>query len=149
MFYAMRIIRQPLRLLRYALPVVIPWKLESFARLGKVHQWMYDEFSLTGILQNTGFCDIRRCAANESVSEYFNRILLDIDPDGSLRKPDSLFLEAGNRDHEKDYCHMKVAIVNTYKVQESYAGAPFWLHSRLCACSTGRSMLVGFQRPSE
>jgi len=71
-----------------------PLEVGKFRLSGEVHQWMYDEFSLARLLQNTGFCDIRRRAANESAIEDFNRFLLDIEPDGSVRKPESLFLEA-------------------------------------------------------
>jgi len=61
---------------------------------GEVHQWMYDSFSIGRLLEDTGFVQIKKCGADESCIENFNSYLLDIEGDGSTRKPDSLFMEA-------------------------------------------------------
>ena len=61
---------------------------------GEVHKWMYDRWSLAKLLGECGFTESRVCAANESRIPDFNRYLLDLDADGSTRKPDSLFMEA-------------------------------------------------------
>lgn len=71
-----------------------PLEVGKFRLSGEVHQWVYDEFSLSRLLRDIGFHDIRRCSADESEIEYFNLFLLDIEADGSIRKPESLFLEA-------------------------------------------------------
>lgn len=71
-----------------------PMSIGTFRLSGEIHQWMYDEFSLSRLLESTGFCNIHRCAANESAIDDFNRFLLDIEPDGAVRKPESLFIEA-------------------------------------------------------
>ncbi len=71
-----------------------PLEIGKFRSSGEVHQWMYDEFSLTSILLNTGFCNVCKCAAHESMIEDFNSFLLDLEPDGAVRKPESLFMEA-------------------------------------------------------
>jgi hypothetical protein len=55
---------------------------------------MYDRYSLGVLLRNTGFQDIRVCRADESFIPNFNEYLLDLEADGSIRKPDSLFMEA-------------------------------------------------------
>lgn len=66
----------------------------KFRLSGEVHQWMYDEYSLGNLLKNIGFKKIRKCNANESNILEFNQYMLDIEYDGSVRKPDSLFMEA-------------------------------------------------------
>lgn len=75
-------------------PETDPLKIGNFRVSGEVHQWMYDSFSLSRLLKSVGFTEVRRCQADESSIENFNTYLLDIEPDGSVRKPDSLFMEA-------------------------------------------------------
>ena len=69
-------------------------RIGRFRLSGEVHQWMYDRYSLKALLQSTGFQKIRVCRADESDIPDFNSYLLDIEADGSVRKPDSLFMEA-------------------------------------------------------
>ena len=64
-----------------------------FRNSGEVHQWMYDRFSLTKLLEECGFVNIKICQAHESGIPDFNSYGLDI-IDGKIRKPDSLFIEA-------------------------------------------------------
>ena len=64
-----------------------------FRNSGEVHQWMYDRFSLTKLLGECGFVNIKICQAHESSIPDFNSYGLDI-IDGKVRKPDSLFIEA-------------------------------------------------------
>ncbi len=71
-----------------------PGKIGSFRISGEVHQWMYDRYSLKGLLETAGFSAIKQCRADESAISEFNSYLLDIENDGSVRKPDSLFIEA-------------------------------------------------------
>jgi predicted SAM-dependent methyltransferase len=61
---------------------------------GEVHQWMYDSYSLGKLLADCGFRRIRQCKANESGIEGFAGYHLDTEPDGSIYKPDSFFMEA-------------------------------------------------------
>jgi len=61
---------------------------------GEVHKWMYDRCSLRALLEKCGFVDITVCGAGESRIPDFNRYGLDLAGDGSVRKPDSLFMEA-------------------------------------------------------
>ncbi len=69
-------------------------RIGQFRLSGEIHQWMYDRFSLGKLLEGAGFGGIRVCRANESRIPDFNRYLLDIEADGAVRKPDSLFMEA-------------------------------------------------------
>jgi len=69
-------------------------RIGLFRISGEIHQWMYDRYSLTKLLHETGFTDIKVCRADESAIPNFNSYLLDIEPDGKVRKPDSLFMEA-------------------------------------------------------
>lgn len=45
------------------------------------------------LLNKVGFKDIQKKNADESKISKFNSYLLDIETDGSIRKPDSLFME--------------------------------------------------------
>lgn len=69
-------------------------QIGKFRRGGEVHQWMFDRFSLSRLLANAGFRNVRVCRAEESRIPGFNGYLLDIEADGGVRKPDSLFVEA-------------------------------------------------------
>ena len=69
-------------------------EIGKFRLSGEVHQWMYDEYSLGKLLQITGFNKIKKVEAIESNIENFNSYLLDIEQNGEIRKPDSLFMEA-------------------------------------------------------
>lgn len=61
---------------------------------GEVHQWMYDRYSLSRLLAEVGFRDVRPRTASESEIEGFASYHLDTEPDGSIYKPDSFFVEA-------------------------------------------------------
>ena len=71
-----------------------PIQIGQFRLSGEVHQWMYDRYSLTTLLTAAGFNNVRVCLADESAIPDFNKYLLDIEPNGAVRKPDSLFMEA-------------------------------------------------------
>jgi SAM-dependent methyltransferase len=69
-------------------------ELLSFLKAGELHKWMYDRFSLGRLLRTVGFVDVRQCSAHESAIPRFREYRLDEMPDGGVRKPDSLFMEA-------------------------------------------------------
>ena len=69
-------------------------QIAEFRASGEIHKWMYDRFSLSDLLNQTGFQQFKVCAPDESRIPAFNSYLLDINADGSTRKPDSLFVEA-------------------------------------------------------
>jgi predicted SAM-dependent methyltransferase len=64
-----------------------------FRNSGEIHRWMYDRYSLSRLLTQSGFTNIRVCQANESAIPNFNTYELDA-YQGKIRKPDSLFIEA-------------------------------------------------------
>lgn len=66
----------------------------KFRLSGEVHQWMYDRYSLGKLLTDCGFLAVRICLANESAIKEFAKYHLDTEPDGSIYKPDSFFIEA-------------------------------------------------------
>lgn len=61
---------------------------------GEVHLWMYDSVSLGALLEEHGFRQPAVCGADESEFPRFRSYELDTLPDGSARKPDSLYIEA-------------------------------------------------------
>lgn len=69
-------------------------QIGQFRLSGEIHHWMYDRYSLGKLLGDAGFCKISVRRADESGIAGFNKFHLDMLPDGSVRKPDSLFMEA-------------------------------------------------------
>jgi FkbM family methyltransferase len=63
---------------------------------GEVHQWMYDRYSLGRLMTKAGFVEVRHCSADSSSIEEFAAYNLDTEPDGTVYKPDSFFMEAQN-----------------------------------------------------
>jgi predicted SAM-dependent methyltransferase len=66
----------------------------SFRLEGEVHQWMYDRFSLARLMRETGFVDPMQRGAVESSIPGWRSFNLDTLADGTVVKPDSLFMEA-------------------------------------------------------
>ena len=60
---------------------------------GEIHQWMYDRYSLTDLLTKSGFVQIIKTTAFDSYLTDWGKYNFDI-VQGSVRKPDSLFIEA-------------------------------------------------------
>jgi predicted SAM-dependent methyltransferase len=60
---------------------------------GEIHQWMYDRYSLSGLLTKTGFEQIIKTTAFNSYLTDWGKYNFD-SVQGSVRKPDSLFIEA-------------------------------------------------------
>jgi SAM-dependent methyltransferase len=79
-----------------------PWVkfLERFirgrgaAQVGELHRWMYDKHSLKSILSNLGFREIYRVDAFTSHIEGWNSFKLDTEPDGTIYKQNSCYMEA-------------------------------------------------------
>ena len=64
-------------------------------KIGELHQWMYDELSLGGILKQTGFENIKRTEWNASRILGWGKFNFDESKDKNKpRKPDSFYLEA-------------------------------------------------------
>jgi predicted SAM-dependent methyltransferase len=69
-------------------------EIGQFRLAGEVHQWMYDRYSLRQLLHDAGFADARQVGATESAIPDWVRFELDCRADGTIFKPDSLFMEA-------------------------------------------------------
>lgn len=69
-------------------------QIGRFRQGGEVHQWMYDRYSLSLLLQNCGLDRIVQQTANESYLADWTVWNLDTETDGTIYKPDSLFMEA-------------------------------------------------------
>jgi predicted SAM-dependent methyltransferase len=65
-----------------------------FRLSGEVHHWMYDRFSLARELTAVGFSEPTVRSASESAIPDWNRYCLDVQSDGTINKPDLLFMEA-------------------------------------------------------
>lgn len=69
-------------------------RIGRFRLGGEVHQWMYDRYSLAQLMMAAGFLEPREESAMSSSIPDWELETLDILPDGTVRKPDSLFMEA-------------------------------------------------------
>lgn len=65
-----------------------------FRKSGEVHRRMYDRYSLARALEHAGFQEPEKRVAAESSIPGWVGFCLDTEPDGSVYKPDSLFMEA-------------------------------------------------------
>ena len=65
----------------------------KFRLSGEVHHWMYDRFSLMELMSAVGFTDLKVMASGESRVPKWREFHLEIGPDGSVHKPDSLIVE--------------------------------------------------------
>jgi predicted SAM-dependent methyltransferase len=65
-----------------------------FRLSGEVHQWMYDRYSLTKLLLNTGFDKPILCNAMTSAIPNWLTYNLDTMPESIVLKPDLFFVEA-------------------------------------------------------
>jgi predicted SAM-dependent methyltransferase len=69
-------------------------QIGRFRQSGEVHQWMYDRYSLSQALQKVGFTQIIQRTAHESYIPEWSAFNLDTEPDNSIYKPDSIYIEA-------------------------------------------------------
>lgn len=70
------------------------YKIGKFRSSGEIHQWMYDIYSMTMLLEKIGFKDVRKVDAFTSgINNWEKYLWLDVEG-GKVRKPDSLFIEA-------------------------------------------------------
>lgn len=83
-----QLLPQPLQKLYKAI------QIGYYRQNGETHQWMYDRYSLAVLLENCGLEQIVLRTATESYIDNWTGFNLDTEPDGSVYKPDSLFMEA-------------------------------------------------------
>ncbi|HEY6187410.1 MAG TPA: methyltransferase domain-containing protein [Pyrinomonadaceae bacterium] len=69
-------------------------QLGRFRRSGDPHLWMYDRYSLAELLRDAGFRDPQPMGAAESRIPGWADYHLDTEPDGTIYKPDSFYMEA-------------------------------------------------------
>lgn len=69
-------------------------QMGRFRQSGEVHQWMYDRYSLALIIKKCGLENIIQRTATESYISNWVSFNLDTEADGTVYKPDSLFMEA-------------------------------------------------------
>jgi predicted SAM-dependent methyltransferase len=74
-------------------PINNSFNIGKFRLGGEPHQWMYDRYSLDLLMKNIGLEEIRKCKYYESNINKFYEYFLDNEKDGSIYKPDSLFME--------------------------------------------------------
>jgi predicted SAM-dependent methyltransferase len=83
-----------IKLIRFLLPKSVKDNLFLNTSVGERHIYMYDRYSLTKLLKNSGFKDIKITSYNKSLIPHFNRYLLDINEDGTPYKGcSSLYIE--------------------------------------------------------
>jgi SAM-dependent methyltransferase len=68
-------------------------QIGRFRQSGEVHQWMYDRYSLSVLLNKIGLENVKQCSATDSYIPNWESWNLDTEPDGSIYKPDSLYME--------------------------------------------------------
>lgn len=68
-------------------------EIGSFRLGGEIHQWMYDRYSLKKLLNEVGFENIEVKTAGSSKINNWERFELDATIEGSVFKPDSLYME--------------------------------------------------------
>jgi hypothetical protein len=68
-------------------------QIGRFRQGGEIHQWMYDRYSLSVLLNKIGLEQVKKCSAKESYVPNWISWNLDTEPDGSIYKPDSLYME--------------------------------------------------------
>jgi hypothetical protein len=65
-----------------------------FGTSGERHLWMYDARSLSALLDRCGFVEVQQQSPTTSLWGAWAAHNLDLDEDGSVYKPDSLYMEA-------------------------------------------------------
>jgi len=68
-------------------------QIGRFCQSGEIHQWMYDRYSLSMIMKKSGFMQINQCSATQSSIHNWLEYHLDVEPNGKIYKPDSIYME--------------------------------------------------------
>jgi predicted SAM-dependent methyltransferase len=72
----------------------LAYKIGRFRLEGEIHQWLYDSYSIARLLKYAGFKEIKTRDAFTSYIVNWSSYYLDSEPDGSVYKPDSSYIEA-------------------------------------------------------
>ena len=89
-----RAVRDRLRALMFSARDARAREVGGFRLRGEVHQWMYDRFSLGRLMLRTGFGNPLVQTAHTSLIDGWAEFHLDTLADGTVNKPDSLYMEA-------------------------------------------------------
>ena len=73
-------------------------KEAEFRNSGEVHRQSFDRYNLKWILEEMGFIQVKQMDASQSSIDNWADYALDIARDGSVRKADSLYMEASKSD---------------------------------------------------
>lgn len=88
------LIRKLIKSISHIIPGEKNRQIGRFRLSGEIHQWMYDKFSLKRLLAKQGFDQIIRRTATDSYIENWYEYNLDTEPDGTIYKADSIYMEA-------------------------------------------------------
>jgi predicted SAM-dependent methyltransferase len=97
-----RRIYRSLRRTRFGREILLKWllgkeyellELGRFRKNGEPHLWMYDRYSLSRLLKEIGFREIRVFSPTDSFISDWASYNLDTENDGSVYKPYSLYVE--------------------------------------------------------
>ena len=69
-------------------------KIGRFRKSGEIHHWIYDQHSLSVLMSRVGFREMMTRSADTSAIYHWSSYHLDTMPDGSVYKPDSIYMEA-------------------------------------------------------
>ncbi len=69
----------------------------------ETHQWLWDRLNLRQASERTGFVEVQHLDAHTSTISNWNKIGLDLNLDGSIYKPGSLFMEAKKPVNLRDF----------------------------------------------
>jgi len=78
---------------RFALRFIERIVRGNAAKVGELHRWMYDEYSLRELLLDVGFENVQTESPTTSKIEGWAQFNLDTNKDGSIYKPESLYIE--------------------------------------------------------
>ena len=78
---------------RFALKFIERIVRGNAAKVGELHRWMYDEYSLGKLLLDVGFENVQTESPTTSRIEGWAQFNLDTNKDGSIYKPESLYIE--------------------------------------------------------
>lgn len=73
-------------------------KEAEFRNSGEVHRQSFDRYNLKWILEEMGFVQVKQMDASQSSIDKWRDYALDMAQDGSVRKADSLYMEATKSD---------------------------------------------------
>ncbi len=68
-------------------------QLGRFRSSGEIHLWMYDRYSLSKLLTDAGFKNLQFFGPAESHIVGWDKFNLDTELDGTIYKPDSIYME--------------------------------------------------------